>query len=320
MRPHTWVRPKPLLYLAGKTVLDHALQQFATLPGLDQAEYVFIVSPNQGNQIHEHMKKVHPDKRVHFIVQEEMRGQSDALALAREHFKGPVLIAFSDTLIETDLAFLEKEEAEGVAWVKPMPDPRRFGVAVADEKNLVSRLIEKPQDLSNNLVVVGFYFFRQGEKLIAAIDEQVKRGVSLKGEYFLTDAINIYLESGAKMVTRHTDVWLDAGIPDAILETNRHLLDHGCDSCASIAAEQNVIIIPPVYIPAGTEIEASVVGPHVTLAEGCKLKNVVIQNSIVEQNTSISNMVVEGSLIGRKVILEGKADRLNIGDDSWVKR
>jgi len=49
MRPLTWSRPKPLLPLAGQTVLDYSLHQFDTLPGLDLAEYVFIISPNQGD-------------------------------------------------------------------------------------------------------------------------------------------------------------------------------------------------------------------------------------------------------------------------------
>mgnify|MGYP000959353362 CR=1 FL=1 len=318
MRPHTWVRPKPLLYLAGKTVLDHALEQFATLPDLDQAEYVFIVSPNQGDQIQEHMQAVHPEKTVHFVVQEQMRGQSDALSLAREYFDGPVLVAFSDTLIETDLSFLKDDRVDGVAWVKPMPDPRRFGVAETDANGQVIRLIEKPQDISKNLVLVGFYYFREGEKLIAAIDEQVKRNVSLKGEYFLADAINILIEQGAKLKTKHTDVWLDAGIPEALLETNRYLLEHGRCQCEDIQPFEGVTIIPPVSIPFDAIIEASVVGPHVTLGEGCRLANVVIRNSIVEAGTHITDMVVEGSLIGRNVILEGKPERLNIGDNSWV--
>jgi glucose-1-phosphate thymidylyltransferase len=320
MRPHTWIRPKPLLYLAGKTVLDHALEQFTSLPDLDNAEYIFIVSPNQGDQIQEHMQEAHPSKKVHFVVQEHMRGQSDAISLAREYLKGPVFIAFSDTLIETDLSFLKNDQVDGIAWVKPMPDPRRFGVAETDENGRVLRLIEKPQDITQNLVLVGFYYFRQGEALIAAIDEQEKRGISLKGEYFLADAINILLEQGSQLHARHTDVWLDAGIPEALLETNRYLLDHGRCSCVDQDPKDNVTIIPPVSIAAGTVLESSVVGPHVTLGEGCHLKNVVVRNSIIEAGTAIKDMVIEGSLIGRNVILEGKPDRLNIGDNSWLER
>lgn len=321
MRPHTWSRPKPLLYLAGKTVLDHAIEQFDTLPGLGDAEYIFIVSPNQGEQIQEHMQTIHPDKVVHFAVQEHMRGQSDALLAAREYVHGPVLIAFSDTLIETDLDFLRGETADGVAWVKPMPDPRRFGVAETDASGRVTRLIEKPTDIKNNLVLVGFYYFREGIDLLKAIDTQIERNISLKGEYFLADAINLMLESGAHLKAHSTDVWLDAGIPESLLETNRYLLDHGRCHCDINDSElPGVTIIPPVSIPENVQLESAVIGPHVTLGEGCKMKNVVVRNSIIEAGTQVTDMVVEGSLIGRNVILEGKPDRLNIGDNSWVTK
>ena len=66
MRPHTWSRPKPLLLLAGKTLLDHALDQFVTLPNSSVAEYIFIISPNQGDLIQSHMKATHPEKKVSF--------------------------------------------------------------------------------------------------------------------------------------------------------------------------------------------------------------------------------------------------------------
>ena len=72
-------------------------------------EYVFIVG-HQGDQIQKYMHENHPDVKVDFVVQEEMRGQSHAIYLAREHLKGPMLMAFSDTLIETDLTFPQKRD------------------------------------------------------------------------------------------------------------------------------------------------------------------------------------------------------------------
>ena len=320
MRPLTWNRPKPLLFLAGKTVLDHSLDQFSTLPDLKNAEYVFIISPNQGDMIQEHMQANHPDKKVHFVVQETMRGQSHALALAAEHFTGPMIVAFSDTLIETDLEFLADEKADAVAWVKPMPDPRRFGVIELDKKGLATRLIEKPKDVDNNLVVVGFYYFREGNALVKAIDEQITRGTSLKGEYFLIDAINILIEKGAKIKAKNADVWLDAGIPEALLETNRYMLDHGRSQGSEISFPDGVEIIPPVSIPEGTILKSAVIGPHVTLGKGCELENVIVKDSIIESGTHIKDMVIEGSLIGRHVVLEGRPEHFNIGDNSRVTR
>ena len=320
MRPHTWIRPKPLLYLAGKTVLDHSLDQFISLPQLQHAEYVFIVSPNQGEMIAEHMEAVHPDKKVHFIVQEQMEGQSKAIYLAKTLLDGPVLVAFSDTLIESDLSFLAQENSDGIAWVKPMPDPRRFGVVETDGSGFATRLIEKPQDITNNLVVVGFYYFKDGARLVEAIEEQIKRQASLKGEFFLADAINILLERGMRIRVLQTDVWLDAGIPESLLETNRYLLDHGRCHCDLKAPIEGVSIIPPVSIPLNVSLRSAVIGPHVTLGEGCDLENVVIRDSIIEAGTKISDMVIENSILGRNVILDGRPERLNIGDNSWMTR
>ena len=149
-----------------------------------------------------------------------------------------------------------------MAWVRPVPDPRRFGVAQVNEKGYITRLIEKPQDISNNLVVVGFYFFREAEKLMDAIAEQMARKVMLKNEFFLADAVNILLERGAKMRTQEVSVWMDAGMPDALLETNRYLLENGRDNSAqAIENLPGVAIIPPVFISPKAKVTASVIGP-----------------------------------------------------------
>ncbi len=130
MRPHTYSKPKPLISVAGKTSLEHLLDMFKTLPDPDNTEYVFIVTPYIGElQAPPFIKEHYPNMKAHFVVQHEMKGQSHALWLAREYLHGPMIVCFGDTLIETDLSFLAREKADGVAWVMPVPDPRRFGVA-----------------------------------------------------------------------------------------------------------------------------------------------------------------------------------------------
>ncbi len=134
--------------------------------------------------------------RRRYVEQSEMLGQSHAIWLAREGLAGPMLMVFVDTLIETDLSGLPDENAEAVAWVKAVPDPRRFGVAEVNDDGWVTRLIEKPQDVSNNLAVVGFYYFREAGDLLAAIERQMDQDKQLGGEYYLADAINIMLQDG----------------------------------------------------------------------------------------------------------------------------
>ncbi len=319
MRPHTWSKPKPLIHLAGATVLDYVIMQFQSLPRFSEARFVLILGPNQEEQVVPHMKENYPDMDVHYVIQKVMRGQSDALYLAKEFLQGPMLMAFSDTLIDSDLSFLNEEPHDGIAWVKPVEDPRRFGVAEINDDGIVQRLIEKPKEMDNNLVVVGFYYFKSGKALMAAIEKQMAQDISLNGEFFLADAINIYIQNGAKMRVQPVDIWLDAGKPDALLETNRYLLANGHDNTNKLDQRINVSIIPPVYIHPDADIRDSIIGPHTSIGKDVLIVDSVLKNSIVEQGATIKKMILEDSLIGRSAEVYGRAEIMNIGDNSWIE-
>jgi glucose-1-phosphate thymidylyltransferase len=324
VRPHTWSKPKPLVSVAGKTSLEHLLDMFKTLPDPENTEYIFIVGPYLGElQIPPFIKEHYPNLKAHFVVQHEMKGQSHALALAREFLHGPMIICFSDTLMETDFSFLAEEQADGVAWVMPVEDPRRFGVAYEGTDGWVERFIEKPQNIDNNLVVVGCYYFKSAEKLLAAIDDQIERGVMLKNEYFLTDAISILIEKGAKVRTNRISTWLDTGTIEATLDTNRILLERGADNSSEAANRPTVKIEPPVFIHPTAKVEASTIGPYVSIGPNCQISATVISDSIIEEGTEITRTALKHSLIGRNCCVEGQSNKeeassLNIGDNSSV--
>ena len=320
LRPLTWSKPKPLVSLAGRTVLDYVLDMFHTVPNVDEAEFVFILGPLMGDQIKEHMAKHYAYWHVDYAVQPEMKGQSDAFWQAREYLHGPMLMAFSDTLIENDFSFLQNEKDTGIAWVKPVPDPRRFGVAEVNKTGKVTRLIEKPQDMDNNLAVVGCYYFPEAEALISAIEEQIERNISLKGEYYLADAINILLDRGLEMRTEKVDVWLDAGTPEALLDTNRYLLEHGRDNSEDLAHLEDTIILPPVNVHPKARVNLSVIGPNVSIGEGAVIQGSILKDTIVGSGTHITKSLLETSLLGHNVTVNGQAGKLNLGDDSWAVR
>ena len=322
MRPHTWSKPKPLVGVAGKTSFEHLMDMFATLPEPNRTEYVFIVGPYLGEtQIPAFVKEHFPDITAHYVVQGEMKGQSHALYLARQYLTGPMLMIFSDTLIETDFSFLDREKSHGVAWVKAVPDPRRFGVAEVNEEGWIKRLIEKPQTVENDLAVVGCYYFKSSEDLMAAIEEQMQRNVQLKNEYFLVDAINIMIERGALMRVERVDTWIDTGTITATLETNAYLLKR---MNSKPEERPSVKVLSPVFIHPTAEVSEAVIGPNASIGPNCKISQAVIQDSIVEEGTQITRAALTHSLIGRNCFVEGQpnkeeASSLNIGDNSEVR-
>ncbi len=281
LRPHTWSRPKQLIRMADKMVMDHVLDTFSNLPDPANTEFIFIIG-YLGDKIEEYMARAHPDLKVRYVEQAEMRGQSHAISLAKDYLDGPMLVLYADTLIDTDFSFLTTETAGAVAWVKAVPDPRRFGVASVGDDGWVTHLVEKPQDLDNNLVLVGCYYFQNSNELLAAIDEQMQRNITLKNEFFLADAINIMLEHGLKMRIEHVETWLDAGIPDDVLKTNRYLLEHGHDNTDEAYARKTSVILPPVFIHPSATVENSVIGPYTVIGANCQIQSCIIRDSIID--------------------------------------
>ncbi len=317
LRPHTWSKPKQLINVAGKTVLDNVLDIFLSLPNPENIELINIVG-YLGEQIEDYIRKNYPGLKSHFIFQDNPRGQSHAISLARSILKGPMFMVFADTLIETDLSSALHSDADAIAWVKETPDPRPFGVAEIGADGWVNRLVEKPVDQSNNMVVVGFYYFKDSEALISAIDEQMRQDLQFKGEFFLADAINIMLERGLRMKVKTVDVWLDAGTPESLLETNKYLLDHGQDNSSEAGKRPGVVMIPPVFIHPTANIQDSIIGPHVSVGMDCQVRHSIIQNSILEEEAQATGVILESSLVGRRARISRRAGIVNAGDSTEV--
>lgn len=314
LRPLTWSKPKPLVPVAGKPILGHVLDMFESLQNVE--EVVFIVG-YMGDQVEEYVKRAYSHLQARYVEQREMLGQSHALWLAREHIRGPILVLFVDTLIETDLEQIVGKEREAVAWVKAVQDPRRFGVAELGRDGWVKRLVEKPPDLENNLAVVGCYYLPSGEDLISAIQEQMRRKIQLNGEFFLADALNVMLEDGLKMKVREVQVWEDCGKPEALLHTNRYLLDHGKENSSRVH-RGDLVIVPPVFIDPAAQANRSIIGPYASLAAGCVVESSIVQDSIVDEEAEISDAVLTGSLVGRQARIRGRYRSIIVGDSSEV--
>ncbi len=313
MRPHTHTRPKPLVPVAGRPSLAFVLD---ALEPLDIEELIFIVG-RMGEQMEDYVKQNYKYKST-FIEQKVMRGQADAIALAREHVTGDLMTLFVDTLFEADLTPLKNLDVDGAMYVMPVPDPRRFGIAVLNDEGIVSKLVEKPAEPESDLAVVGLYYYKDLQWLFSAIDKLMASGKSLKGEYYLADAIQVMIDEGAKFRTFQVDAWEDTGTWDAVLHANRYLLKK-MDKLEDPYQRGNSLIIPPSYVADEAEIDNSIIGPYASISEGAEVRDSIVKNSIIAPNATVSSSMLFGTLIGERAMVEGSYNTINLGDDSIAR-
>src|SRR6185295_15987954 len=101
------------------------------------------------------------------------------------HDDEPLLVLLGDTIFDVDYAALAARDAD-VLGVRPVDDPRRFGIAAVNGGRIV-RLVEKPQEPVGNLALVGIYRVRRSGALREALADLVERDITTRGEYQLTD-------------------------------------------------------------------------------------------------------------------------------------
>jgi glucose-1-phosphate thymidylyltransferase len=286
------------------------------LEPLDIEELIFIVG-RMGEQMEEYVRQNYNYKTT-FVEQKVMRGQADAIALAREHVQGDLMTLFVDTLFEADLTALKTLDVDGAMYVMPVPDPKRFGIAVLNDEGIVTKLVEKPADPESNLAVVGLYYFKNSSWLFSAIDRLMASGKSLKGEYYLADAIQVMIDEGARFRTFPAQVWEDTGTWDAVLHTNRYLLKK-MDTNTVPYQHGSSLIIPPSYVSPAAMVENSVIGPYASISEDAEVHDSIIKNSIIGPNATVNSSMLFGALVGERATVEGSYNTINVGDDSIAR-
>lgn len=310
LRPQTWSKPKPLVGVAGKPMLAHVLDRLLPLrPGL----LVFITGP-LGEQIEAWARATY-DVPMAFVEQPVMQGQTDAIVRARDLVRGDALTIFPDMVFEADFSILTGTTADVVIFTKEVDDPSAFGIAIK-EGNRVTKLVEKPRDPVSKEALAGIYYFKRMPELYAAIDDQMRRGIMLKNEYFLADAVQLMIDGGAQVVTAPITVWEDCGNAEALLSTNRYLLGH---APPTPMARAGAVIVPPSFVADDAILERAVVGPHASIGAGATVRDAVVRDAILEAGAIVEGVVLEHAVLGRRAKVRGGAHQLNVGDDAVVE-
>lgn len=352
LRPITHTSAKQLVPVANKPILFYGIEDMAEA-GITE---IGIIIGQTGDEVREAVGDGSQfGVRVTYIPQLEPLGLAHCVLIARDFLGDDDFVMYlGDNMLEQGLVgFVERfraaradamdlrldhsvEEPSAQILLCPVADPQRFGVAALDPSGNVTQLVEKPEDPPSNLALVGVYLFTP------AIHEAVASIVpSDRGELEITDSIQWLIDKD--QVVHHEILqgwWLDTGKKDPLLESNRRVLEslsartdgHVDDSSTldgMVIVEEGAQILNshvrgPVIIGRGALVENSFVGPYTSIAAGCSVSDSEIENSVVLDNSTISDVPrLVDSLIGRDADVRRsgqrpKATRLMIGDDCSV--
>ncbi len=282
--PVTKAIPKPILPIANRPTLDYAFDQ---LKECGVSEVCVVVGENEAV-----MREALGDRTANglplsFVRQVEPKGLAHAVGFAKDFVKGEDFILYlGDAIYDRPLKpYVDQFRASGAAnlnLVKPVEDPRRFGVANVEEGRIV-KLVEKPAEPESNLAMAGMYVF--GPQIWDVLPDLQPSG---RGEYEITDAIQMLIDRGHFVEAGIYDgEWFDTGTLDSFLATSRFLTHSypvvGQDAHVSCEVSGHVVIGD---------------GAHVTATE--IVDSVILPGAVVKVDGAI-----RGSLIGGEVSASG---------------
>jgi glucose-1-phosphate thymidylyltransferase len=300
-------------------IIERIVETFNRTLDRDISEIVYILGPDFGEDIKQPLREMsarHNAKAL-FEVQAEALGTAHAVSCANDHLDGEVIIAFADTIFDSEKAF-DLGDADSVIWLKKVEDPSRFGVAVY-EGDTITGFVEKPEEFISDLAIIGVYYFKNGQALKQKIEQVIAddmRGPG--GEYFLTAALDMMIKEGKVFKTATVDEWLDCGTLPAWLETTGLIVEKEFDGVDE-SKYPGSKIIPPVYIGEGVEIEGSTIGPKVSIEAHTVIKNSTIENTIIRDHAVLEKVETKGSTIGAHTLLKNVKGQIDVGDHSSLE-
>lgn len=320
LRPHTLTVPKPLIPIAGKSIVHRLVTDLAKMADEKIEEISFIIG-DFGEEAEKNLiniaNEVGAEGKIYY--QNDPLGTAHAILCAEPDLDGHLIVAFADTLFYAD--FVVNTDQDAIIWTNKIPDPTAFGVVETNENGEVIKLWEKPQTFVSDEAIIGIYYFKDGARLKKELKYLIDNDIKVKGEYQLTDALTNLVNDGAKIKTASVTHWLDCGNKDATLDTNKVVLEMSAES-ELISKESeliNTVIIPPCFIDKNVIIENSVIGPYCSIGAGSKISNSIIESSILMQSAKVKSSVITHGMIGNFAKMERKAEQPNLGDYSELK-
>ncbi len=324
LQPITATRPKHLIKIGGKPILEHCLNALKASGIKD----VVIVVHYMADSIRTYFGdgKKHGLK-IEYVEQKGVLGTGNAVSVLEPFMQEDFLVANGDMLfdaeaVKTVIETHQKEKPAATLTVAPVENPENYGV-VELEGNNVKRIIEKPphDEAPTNLANAGIYAF--STEIFAKLEQT---SPTSRGEWEIPDAIAIMISENKKVIAIKIDgkQWLDIGRPWDLLEANRWaltktrhkingLIENGAHLLGPVTVAETARIRSGAYIEGPTFIdEDSDIGPncyirpYTSIGKGVRIGNACeIKNSVIMDHCHIGHL----SYVGDSVV----GERCNLG-------
>lgn len=318
LRPHTLTVPKPLIPIAGKPIVQRLVEDIVKVCGQEVDEIAFIIG-DFGDQVEQDLKKIAENlgAKGSIYYQDKPLGTAHAILCAEPSLSGNMVVAFADTLFRAD--FTLNSENDGVIWTKKVENPAAFGVVKKNEEGYITDFVEKPETFVSDEAIIGIYYFKDGGYLKDELQYLIDNDIKDKGEYQITNALDNMKNKGSKFTSGTVNEWMDCGNKDVTVETNGKILGFlkGEEELqGSNVQVENSTIVEPCYIGDNVVIKNSSVGPYVSLGKGTQVLDSEIDNTLIQEGSTIKNASLTNSMIGNKAHFDGKFKNISIGDFS----
>lgn len=297
MRPLTYTRPKVMIPIANKPILEH-LVIAAREAGI--SEFVFVVG-YRDEQVRDYFGGGERwGVKIEYCNQKKQLGTADALRMAEGRVDGSFLMMNGDIIVNT--ADIKKVIDKGgcALGMIEVKDAAGLGVIEASRGKVV-RIYEKAEKPPSNLANAGLYLLTP--EIFEAINLTLK---SPRGEYEITDSLQLMIDGGHKVYCQGIGYWLPLSYPWDLLWANEALLT-GIEPQNDGKLEENVVLRGAVAIGKGTVVKSGtyiagpviigqncnigpncLIRPHTSIGDGCHIGNAVeVKNSIIMKSADI---------------------------------
>jgi len=311
MQPLTSSRPKVMLPIANKPILEHLLIEVREA-GIK--EFIFIVG-YYDEQVRKYFGRGERwGVTIAYSEQRKQMGTADAVRLVGGMVEGSFLVINGDVIVSReDIGLLCKTERNTMSIIE-VKDPSGLGMVELSGERIV-KIYEKTQNPPTHMANTGLYLFTP--EIFDAIAQTEK---STRREYEITDSLQLMMNTKDGLHYQEVESWLDMSYPWDLLRGNESMLAR-LEAQNLGEVEDNVVLKGPVAIGKNTVIRsgAYIVGPVIigedcevgpncyirpstAIADGCHIGAAVeVKNSIIMKGTKIPHH----NYVGDSVIGEG---------------